>query len=108
MKQMITFLMLWVITASLQAQDLKPIQLNKPNLKRGSTVMQALNDRKSGNEFSDRMISDQDLSDLMWAANGINRPETGKRTAASAMNKQEPFTPLLMKACTYMTLKVTD
>ncbi|OJX89790.1 MAG: hypothetical protein BGP01_06185 [Paludibacter sp. 47-17] len=89
MKQMITFLMLWVITASLQAQDLKPIQLNKPNLKRGSTVMQALNDRKSGNEFSDRMISDQDLSDLMWAANGINRPETGKRTAASAMNKQE-------------------
>ena len=31
----------------------------------------------------------QDLSDLLWAANGINRPENGKKTAPSAMNSQD-------------------
>lgn len=31
----------------------------------------------------------QDLSDLLWAAAGINRPESGKRTSPTAMNKQE-------------------
>lgn len=89
MKFATTFLAICIVTVSIQAQALQPIQLNKPNLKRGATVMQALNDRKSANEFTDKMISRQDLSDLLWAANGINRPETGKRTAASAMNKQE-------------------
>lgn len=31
----------------------------------------------------------QDLSDLLYAANGINRPESGKRTAPSALNRQD-------------------
>ncbi len=29
------------------------------------------------------------LSNLLWAAFGINRPESGKRTAPSAVNYQE-------------------
>jgi SagB-type dehydrogenase family enzyme len=29
------------------------------------------------------------LSNMLWAASGINRPESGKRTAPSASNRQE-------------------
>lgn len=50
--------------------------------------MTVFNDRKSDREFATTPIKEQDLSDLLWAANGINRPD-GKRTAPSAMNRQE-------------------
>lgn len=72
-----------------QAQDLKPIQLNQPDLKRGTSLMQALADRQSTRDFNAKALSLQDLSDLLWAAVGINRQESGKRTAPTAMNRQE-------------------
>jgi SagB-type dehydrogenase family enzyme len=50
--------------------------------------MQALKDRKSSREFGSGTLSAQTLSDLLWAAFGINRPD-GHRTAPSAMNWQE-------------------
>jgi len=50
--------------------------------------MQVLRDRKSSREFSSANLPDQVLSNLLWAANGVNRPD-GKRTAPSAMNAQE-------------------
>jgi len=50
--------------------------------------MQVLKERKSTREFSDTKISERTLSDLLWAACGINRPD-GRRTAPSAMNRQE-------------------
>ena len=76
------------ITVSMQAQDLKEIQLNQPDKTRGTSVMQALSDRHSDREYADKPLSLQDLSDLLWAANGINRPD-GKRTAPSALNRQD-------------------
>ena len=51
--------------------------------------MQALQERKSTREFSSGELPSQVLSDLLWAAYGINRPETGQRTAPSAKNMQE-------------------
>ena len=51
--------------------------------------MKALSVRASEKEFDTTDLKLQDLSDLLWAANGINRPETGKRTAPSAMNSQD-------------------
>ena len=45
-----------------------------------ATLMQALKLRKSTREYSDRPIPDQALSELLWAAFGINRP-SGDRTA---------------------------
>ena len=39
--------------------------------------------------FSPKPLPQQALSNLLWAAFGINRPETGGRTAPSALNKQE-------------------
>ena len=51
--------------------------------------MQALKDRKSTREFSPKDLPLQVISDILWAAFGINRPDSGQRTAPSAKNMQE-------------------
>lgn len=51
--------------------------------------MEALQRRASMREFDGRELDSQVLSDLLWAAAGINRPDVGGRTAPSAMNSQE-------------------
>jgi nitroreductase len=86
-----TFLVLQLIFLSIGifAQDLKPIILNAPDLKRGLPVMQAFSLRASSTDFSDKKLSVQDLSDLLYAANGVNRKDISKRTAPSAMNAQD-------------------
>ena len=84
------------------AQELKSIKLNAPNKKRGLPVMEALSVRASVREWSDKDLSLQDLSDLLWAANGINRPENGKRTASSAMNAQDVDIYVFMKDGVYL------
>ena len=77
-----------LLAATMHAQELKTIKLNTPDKNRGSAVMKALSDRHSDREYATKELSLQDLSDLLWAANGINRPD-GKRTAPSALNKQD-------------------
>lgn len=67
----------------------KEIQLLKPDRTGGIPVMAAINKRESSRSFAAKNISDQVLSNLLWAACGINRSDSGKRTAPSAMNKQE-------------------
>ena len=64
------------------------IQLMEPDKTFDVSLMQALSDRKSQREFSDKQISLEELSNLLWAANGINR-EDGRRTAPSAVNSQD-------------------
>ena len=71
------------------AEVLKPIKLPAPQTSGGKTLMQALAERKSTREFSSERLPLQALSDLLWAANGINRPGSGQRTAPSAGNRQE-------------------
>lgn len=78
-----------LLTAGMQAQSIKEITLKAPDKNRGASVMKALADRHSDRVFADRALSLQDLSDLLWAANGVNRPADGKRTAPSALNKQD-------------------
>lgn len=80
----------------------KTMKLNSPNLNRGEVVMQVFAKRKSTKECSDKQLSLQDLSDLLWAANGINRPESGKRTAPSAMNKQDVKVYVCLKGGSYL------
>jgi len=78
-----------VVTAGcLLAQDLKPIPLPKPQTEGGRPLMQVLKDRKSTRDFAPDKLSQQLLSNLLWAAFGVNRPD-GRRTAPSAMNWQE-------------------
>lgn len=65
------------------------INLPAPNKsKKTATVMEALATRHSERAFSAQKLSDQELSDLLWAACGKNR-EDGKLTAPTAMNRQE-------------------
>jgi SagB-type dehydrogenase family enzyme len=71
------------------AQELKPIQLPEPQTDIGRPLMQVLKDRKSTRSFSPETLPRQVLSNLLWAAFGINRPDSGKRTAPSAVNWQE-------------------
>jgi nitroreductase len=68
---------------------LERIILPKPRTEGGMPLMQALKERQTTRQFSTEQLSLQTLSDLLWAAFGINRQETGKRTAPSAVNWQE-------------------
>ncbi|WP_324780915.1 nitroreductase family protein [Thiobacillus sedimenti] len=52
-------------------------------------LMQALKARHSAREFASRPLPRQVLSDLLWAASGVNRPSTGARTAPSAHDWRE-------------------
>ena len=65
------------------------ISLPAPRMESGKPLMIALKERQSTRTFSDRLLPPQVLSDLLWAAAGINRPDSGKRTAPSARNWQE-------------------
>lgn len=67
---------------------LKTIELPKPMRDGGMPLMEALQNRRTVREFSDKKLDEQMLSNLLWAAFGINRDD-GKRTAPSAMNRQE-------------------
>ena len=60
------------------------------------TLMESLQQRHSVRDFSDKAVSDADLSELLWAACGINRPDTKKITAPSAINAQD----ILVYVCT--------
>ncbi len=87
-----TLALFWVfvcIFVGLRAQELNTILLHLPDVKRGLPVMTALEQRRSTREYSEKRLELQDLSDLLWAAVGVNRPESGKRTAPSALNRQE-------------------
>jgi len=70
-------------------QGLKPLELPVPQTSGGKPLLEALKDRHSSREFSPQKLSPQILSNLLWAAFGVNRPDASKRTAPSAMNWQE-------------------
>ena len=101
MRKVVFLLCCMVYSFSSFAAD-KVIKLSKPNLQRQGTVMNALSNRCSTREFSTKTLSLQDLSDLLWAANGINRPDNGKRTAPSAMNKQDIDVYVVMPEGVYL------
>jgi nitroreductase len=71
------------------AVDAAAIELPPPRRSGGMSLMEALQRRASAREFDPAALGEQLLSDLLWAAAGINRPEAGGRTAPSAMNSQE-------------------
>ncbi len=80
---------------------MKKIILPAPNKSGGMKLMQAFAERKSIKEFSDKEISLEQLSDLLWAMFGINRPESGRRTAPSAKNWQTTEMYVIRKDAVY-------
>ncbi|HTY38921.1 MAG TPA: nitroreductase family protein [Bacteroidota bacterium] len=67
---------------------LKTVQLPAPDTIGGKPLMQVMKERKTSRSFSDTALPQRVVSNLLWAAFGINRPD-GHRTAPSAMNWQE-------------------
>lgn len=101
----------WIVTVAIllvfalgvpAAQETKQIKLPEPQTQGGMPLMEALKARKSTRSFSDKDIPLDILSDLLWAAYGINRPEEGKRTAPSARNWQEFDIYVAMKQGLYV------
>ncbi len=83
------------------AQALKAIQLPSPQKTGGRPLMQVFSERKSTREFGAGVVPPQTLSNLLWAAYGINRPD-GHRTAPSAMNRQEVSIYVVTAEGTYL------
>lgn len=81
--------LLMMLAAAGAAQDLKPIKLPPAETDGGMPLMEALSLRQTQREYSSEKLPPQIMSNLLWAAFGINRKDTGKRTAPSAMNWQE-------------------
>lgn len=65
------------------------IKLPPPQLNSGKSLMQALKERRSERSFAAKKLPVNVLANMLWAACGINRPDAGKITAPSAMNRQE-------------------
>lgn len=82
-------LIMFITTSSMSVSAQNEIRLIEPSKLGGLSMMETLWNRHSDREFSNRMLSEQDLSDLLFAASGINRPAEGKITAPSALNTQE-------------------
>ena len=85
MKHIIFAILAVVLAADCMAQN---VQLPAPAKVGGKTIVESLWNRQSNNEFSDRMLTQQDLSNLLFAAIGQNR-DNGKLTSPTASNKQE-------------------
>lgn len=85
-KLFISFILMICIPSGLFGQD---IALPLPDKTGGKPLMQALNERRTTRNFAKEELSLQQISNMLWAGWGINRPEDGKRTAPSAVNWQE-------------------
>jgi hypothetical protein len=70
------------------AKELQEVQLSKPQTESGNPVLRLLEKRASSREFSPQPLPVAILSNVLWAAFGINRPD-GRRTAPSAHNVQD-------------------
>ncbi len=80
-------------TSSAFSGELQPIVLRKPEKEGGKSVLAALWQRRTTRDIKEDKLPPQILSNLLWAAFGVNR-EAGPfgqpgRTAASASNSQE-------------------
>jgi hypothetical protein len=88
------------------SRDAQPIELPRPALKSSKSLATILRLRRTIREISDRKLPFQLLSDLLWAACGVNRKKgpfgIPGRTAASASNSQEIDVYVALQEGTYL------
>lgn len=85
MKKLSLIFIMSLFISNINAQD---ISLPQPEKQGGMSLMEALSLRKTERAFSEKELSNQQLSNLLWAAAGVNRAD-GKRTAPTARNAQQ-------------------
>jgi len=95
-----------IITPGGCKRDLRPIKLPRPRFDRGTSVAGAMRQRRTIREIREKNLSPQLLSNLLWAACGINRKKgpfgIAGRTAASASNSQEIDIYVVLQEGTYL------
>lgn len=84
------------------SEPLEHIHLPRPETSGGMPLMQTLNNRMSTKEFTTQAIPLGQISNLLWAAFGINRPESGKRTVATAVNCQDIEVYVVLEKAAYV------
>ena len=98
MKKIWILIMSSLFTLSAYAQEIKLIA---PETKGGMPLMDALSNRKTNRDFTQDELTPQQLSNLLWAAAGVNRPD-GRRTSPTARNAQQIEIYLLNKQGAYL------
>ena len=104
MKIILSIALAAILAGNLRAQS---IELPPPQKTGGMPLMEALSKRATSRAFATNDLSNQQVSTLLWAAFGINRPD-GKRTAPSANNKQETDIYVLLKSGAYVYSAVSN
>lgn len=98
----LAFILSVLLTAiPIAAEEVQPIALPAPQTSGGMPLMDALKARQSRRAFAPDALPPQMLSNLLWAAWGINRPDSGHRTAPSAHNKQDTDVYVVLAAGAY-------
>ncbi|HOO99575.1 MAG TPA: SagB/ThcOx family dehydrogenase [Bacteroidales bacterium] len=83
---LISLVLIFTRMTNISSQD---IVLPAPDKTGGKPLMQALNERQTSRTFTSDNLSLQQLSDILWAGWGVNRPGQNKRTAPSARDFKE-------------------
>jgi SagB-type dehydrogenase family enzyme len=112
MKKIWILIMATMLTLSMNAQDQQDITLLAndqditllpPQTTGGMPLMEALANRKTNRDFTQAELTPQQLSNLLWAAAGVNRPD-GRRTAPTARNAQQIEIYVINKNGAYLYL----
>ncbi len=98
MKQFLVALCLLASTLFVYSQQ-EVIDLPAPVKTGGKPLMEAFSERQSNREYTGQEMDNQTLSNLLWSANGFNRPD--KRTVATSQNKQEMEVYVVLKDGAY-------
>lgn len=101
MKKLSLLFGVFLLACGIYAQSSQVIKLDPPTKTGGKPVMDVFSSRKSDRIFAPDKLKSKDLSNLLWAVNGINR-EDGKRTAPSARNAQDVDVYVIMEEGAYL------
>ena len=98
MKKILTVAVVLGMISAFAADEIK---LPAPQKSGGMSVREALSSRRTVRKFQDKELSLQQIADMLWSANGVNRPD-GKRTAPSALNRQNILVYAALKDGAYL------
>jgi nitroreductase len=104
----LVLLALILLGGAAAAQGLKPIVLPTPQIHGGKPLMEALALRATSRAFASDELPAQTLSNLLWAAWGINRPKEGLRTAPAMMDWYETDIYVVMSSGAYVYDALTN
>lgn len=89
MRKLLTLALMMMLSTSMMAQNVQQLPAPKFDKKSNMSLIDVLQKRESVREYAADPLTDQELSNILWGACGINRPESKRLTAPSAVNAQD-------------------